>query len=509
MKLATRGGLSGLKQAAVGLALGAVGGCMLGATEDPVEKTLSLMTAAGPLKPLMDAVGTVGPLGLGSLVGAAALTMAMTSVMAGVILAAVVASVFAATRSCGASHRDSVGLWVSAGLAGAFGTTLSGATFGGLSEWIVQSYGMLGLLWTLSVFTVFKPPMRFLFRLLWKQGEACCSLASSLDRAREREDLETTELQQRHRVTLQIEERILTLDRGGGGGDGDGSTDPRTAWATERRQREELERRRMENEEAEMKQRTFQDWINTIVSRHVDFLAFSGIPMTVVAVITSGFGLVGFGRHQSVFIVLLALVAGIGYYLLKSPDFKYWMLVGCMGMLATFVIALLTLHAGQEALTAATKTRAAGDDLSKEAIRTRVNYQSSLEALHAAFFVSRTCQLSLGATVGGALVRRDAGEVKVIAGSALVAGTLLAGVEVLAPVLGDGGTAGALLGVVGAAGVSVGAVAAVAVRWSQWAGTVGTVAGLVVGAVGMGKWHFVNIGLQIPVAYVFAMTNPL
>ncbi|CAN9514151.1 unnamed protein product [Ophioblennius macclurei] len=489
----------------MGFALGAVGGCMLGATEGPVEKTLSLMTAAGPLKPLMDAVSMVGPLGLGSLVGAAALTTAMTSVMAGIILAAVVASLFVATRSCSTSHKDSVGLWVSAGLAGAFGTTLSGATFGAMSEWIVQCYGMVGLLWTLSIFTFLKPPMRFLFQVLWKQGEACCSLVSSVDWAREMEDLESSTLQQRQRVTLQIEERILTLDGGGS----ENGKDPRATWATERRQREEIERKKIENEEAQMNQRTIQDWINTIVSKHVDFLAFSGIPMTVVAVITSGFGLVGYGRHQSVFIVLLALVAVIGYYLLKSSDFKYWMLVGCMGMLATFVIALLTLHAGQEALTAATKMRAAGDSSSKDAIRTRVNYQSSLEALNAAFFVSRMCQLSLGATVGGALVRRGTGEVQVIAGAALLAGSLLAGVKVLAPVLGEGGTAGALLGVVGAAGVSVGAVAAVAVRWSQWAGTLGTVAGLAVGAVGIGQWHIVNIGLQIPVAYIFAMTNPL
>lgn len=329
-------------EAAVGFALGAVAGCILGATEDPVDKTVSVMTAAGPLKPVMEEVRTVGALGLGTLIGATALTMAMTSVVAGVILAAAVASVFVSTRSCGASHTDSVGLWASAGLAGAFGTTLSGATLGVTIEWIVQNYGMMGLLWALSMFTVIKPPLHFVFKLLWKQGEACCTLGS-MDRASERKQIEITELQQRQRVAVQIEQRILLLEKGSSSTE----MEPRTTWVTERRQREEIERMKMESQEAEKEQRTTQDWINTVVVKHVDFLAFSGIPMTVVAIVTSGFGVFGYGGHQSVFIVLLALVAVIAYLLLKSSDFKFWMLVGCMGMLATFVIAMLTLHAGQ------------------------------------------------------------------------------------------------------------------------------------------------------------------
>ncbi|KAI4810940.1 hypothetical protein KUCAC02_013867 [Chaenocephalus aceratus] len=246
-------------EAAVGFALGAVGGCILGLTEDPVDQTLTVMTAVAPLKPLMDEVRTVGALGLGTLMGATALTTAMTSVVAGVILSAVLTTVFVATRSCSPTLKDSAGLWISAGVAGAFGTSLSGATLGISIEWIVKNYGMVGLLFAL---------------------------------------------------------------------------------------------------------------------------------------------------------------------------------------------------------------------------------------------------------LGGPLVRRAAGEVKVIVGAALVAGVLLAGVEVLTPILGEGGKAGALLGVVGAAGVSVGAAAAVAGRWSSWAGTLGTIAGLVLGALVLGKWHIVNIGLQVPVAYVFAMTNP-
>ncbi len=490
-------------EAAVGFTLGAVGGCILGATEDPVDKTLSVMTAAGPLKPVMEEVRTVGALGLGTLIGATALTMAMTSVVAGVALAAAVASVFVATRSCSASQKDSVGLWASAGLAGAFGTTLSGATLGVIIEWIVKNYGMVGLLWALSIFTVLKPLLHFVFKLLWKQREACCTLGSTIW-ARERKQIEITASQQRQRLVMQIEQRILMLEKG----DSTSGMEHRMTWVTERRQREEIEQKKMESEQAEMEQRTIQDWINTVVVKHVDFLAFSGIPMTVVAIVTSGFGVFGYGSHQSVFIILLALVAVIAYLLLKSSDFKFWMLVGCMGMLATFVIAMLTLHAGQVVVTTAMKMRVAGQSQSRENISAHMNHQCSVEALNAAFFVAKLCELGLGATVGGPLVRRAAGEVKVIAGAALLAWGLLAGVEVLAPVMGEGGKAGALLGVVGAAGVSVGASAAMARRWSSWPGTLGTIAGLIIGALGMGKWHVVNIGLQVPVAYVFAMTNP-
>ncbi|XP_072240698.1 uncharacterized protein [Leuresthes tenuis] len=494
------GGKSKLKEAAVGFVLGAVGGCILGATEDPVDKIVSVMTTSVSLKPLMEEVKAVGALGLGTLIGATALTTAMTSVIAGVILAAVVASMFVAMRSCTGSHKHSVGLWASAGFAGAFGTTLSGASFGIAVEWIVKNYGMVGLLWALSLFTVIKPPLRFIFKLLWKQGEICCTLGSEV-RSREREHIEITEWQQRQRVTVQIEQRILSLEKGGSTSEMEG----RTTWATQQKDREELERRKLENAEAEMEQRTIQDWINTVMVKHVDFLAFSGIPMTIVAIVTSGFGLFGYGGHQSVFLVLLALVALLGYFLLKSSDFNYWMLVGCMAMFAIFVIAMLTLHSGQVVVTTAMKMRAAGRNLSREQISTGMNYQSSLEAVKTAFFSAKLCQLGLGATVGGALVRRSAGEVKVIAGAASVAGSLLAGLEVLAPALSDGGTAGALLGVVGATGVSVGAAAG---RWSSWPGTLGTIGGLIIGALGIGKWHIVNIGLQLPVAYVFAMINP-
>ncbi|KAM7382320.1 hypothetical protein PAMP_002058 [Pampus punctatissimus] len=492
------GAWSPVSEAAVGFALGAVGGCILGATEDPVDKTLSVMTSADLLKPVMEEVRTVGPLGLGTLIGATALTTAMTSVVAGVILAAAIASVFVATRSCRAYHTHSAGLWASAGLAGAFGTTLSGATLGVAIEWIVMNYGMVGLLWALSIFSILKPPLHFAFKFLWKQGEACCTPESTVW-VRERKQIKNKKLKrmERRQRMARIAHWILTLENG----ENTSGMEHMTMWAAERRQREEMERKKMEH-------RTIQDWINTVVVKHVDFLAFSGIPVTVVAIVTSGFGVFGYGGHKSVFIVLLASVTIIAFLLLNSSDFKFWMLVGCMGMLATFVIALLTLHAGQVVATTAMKMREAGQSHSREQISAHMNYESSLEALNAAFFVAKLCQLGLGAAVGGPLARQAAGESKVIVGAALVAGGLLVGVEALAPVLGEGGKAGALLGVVGAAGVSLGAVAAVAGQWSSWPGTLGTLAGLVFGALSMGKWHIVNIGLQVPVAYVFAMINP-
>lgn len=494
---------SPLLEAAVGFALGAVGGSILGATEDPVHSSLFVMTSPNQIRPLMVEVRTVGPLGLGTLIGATALTTAMTSVVAGVIFSAAVASVFVATRSCGASQVNTVTLWVAAGLAGVFGTTLSGATLGMAVEWIVKNYGMVGLLWALSFFTVTKPPFHFLFKTMFQQADGCCSLGNGVW-ATEREQLEKSNLEQRQRVALQIEQQILSLENGG---DTEGA-DKRELWASEKRHREELERRRIENEEAEMEQRSIQDWINTVVGKHIDFLAFSGIPMTFVAAVTSGIGVYGYGGHQIGLIVLLALVGIIAYWLVKSNDFKFWMLIGCIGMIATFVIALLTLHAGQVVVTTAMKMEAIGHNQSKEAVGNQMNYQSSLEALNSGFFVAKVCQLGLGATVGGPLVQRGAGEGRVIVGAAILGGALLMGVEVLGPVLGEGGKAGALLGAVGASGASVGAAAALAGRWSTWFGTVGTLAGLVLGALTLGKLHIVNIGLQLPVAYVFAQTNP-
>ncbi|KAJ3597915.1 hypothetical protein NHX12_001431 [Muraenolepis orangiensis] len=494
-----------LVEAAVGFALAAVAGCVLGATEDPVDRTISAMTSEGFMKPVMDEARTVGPLGLGTLLGATALTASMSSAAAGVILAAATASVFLSTGSCGVSDAKSVGLWVWSGLAGALGATLSGATQGVVLEWIVNTVGMVGLLWALSVFTLMKPPLHFLFKVIWQQREVCCGLGQvALARERDKREMETKEAEQRERVAVQVEQRILALEKGARARD----REYVASQEEELRQREEMERRRIELEEAEMEHRTVQDWIDSVVVKYVAFMAFSGLPMTLLAVVTTVFGVCGYGAHQSALIGLLCLVVVLSYALMKASSFKFWMLAACMGMLATFVVAVLTLHAEQEVVIGSSKMRAAGQNLTRESVASRMNYKASLEAMSAGFFVAKLCQLALGATVGGPLLRWGAGEAKVIVGAAGAAGALLLVAEVTAPVLGQGGRAGALLGAVGAAGVSVGAAAAMAGAWSSWAGTLGSLLGLVLGALVMGKWHMVNIGLQLPVAYVFAMTNP-
>ncbi|XP_077383405.1 uncharacterized protein LOC144022460 [Festucalex cinctus] len=491
-----------LKEAALGFALGAVGGSIMGATDDPVDTTLAAMTSTSQLKPLMDDIRTVGALGLGTVMGASALTIAMTSVVAGVIMAAVVASLFVSTSNCGTTQPNYANLWANAGLAGALGTTLSGATLGFLIEVIVSNYGMTGLLCALTVFSILKPPLRFVFNVLWQQGEACCTQGSMVWDT-ERKQLEISDLEQRERVAVQIEERILTINNGGNAAD----TNDVTKWATERKLREGLERKKTEAEEAQVKQRTLQDWIKTVMIKYVDFLAFSGIPMTVVAVVTSLFGLFGYGGHYSVFIVLVALVAIIAYSIMKSSDFKFWMLVGCMGMLATFVIALLTVQAGDEVRKRSMNQKGQAQDENVNSVTERMIDRSSREALKTAIIAAKLCQLSLGATVGGPLVRHAAGGGKVIVGAAIISVVLLAGVEILSPILGKGGKAGALLGVVGTSGVSAGAVAAMAAQSSSWPRASGAVVGVITGILVMGNLHFIMIIVQLFVTYVFAMTN--
>ena len=492
-------------EAALGFALGAVAGCVLGATEDPVDRSISVMTSEDFIKPVMDEVRTVGPLGLGTLLGATALTASMSSVVAGVILAAATASVVLSQGSCSVTNVESIGLWAWSGVLGAAGATLSGATLGMVIEWIVTNVGMVGLLVALSVFTVLKPPLHFLFNLIWQQRKVCCGLGpAALARERDERERELKEAEERERVTVRVEQRAQASEKGVRARD----REYMARREEELQQSEKMERERIEREEAEMEHRTIQDWIDSVVVKYVDFIAFSGLPMTLIAIVTSVFGVNGYGAHQSTLVALLVLVVGLSFALMKASKFKFWMLAGCMGMLATFVVAVLTLHAEQEVLIGNNKLRAVGQNRSRESLTSTMNQKASLEALNAGFFVARLCQLALGATVGGPLLRWGAGEAKIIVGAAGLAGSLIVVVEVITPVLGQGGRAGALLGAVGAAGVSVGAAAAMAGAWSSWAGMSGTVFGLVLGALVMGKWHIVNIGLQLPVAYVFAMTNP-
>ncbi|KAK7878060.1 hypothetical protein WMY93_031281 [Mugilogobius chulae] len=242
-------------EAAVGFVLGAVGGSILGATENPVHSSLHTMTLPKRVKPLMDEARTVGPLGLGSLIGATALTTSMTSVVAGVIFSAAVASVFVVTRSCGtAGHTNTVALWVVTGIAACTGQHRAEPLLGLAIEWTVKNFGMVGLLWALSLFTIIKVPFHFIFKTF--QAEICCGLGTTVW-VKEKEELENADSEQRQRVAVQIEQQIMSLENGGQ----TGSPQEREQWAKEKHQREALEKKKIQTAEAEQEQRSLQDWI--------------------------------------------------------------------------------------------------------------------------------------------------------------------------------------------------------------------------------------------------------
>lgn len=112
------------------------------------------------------------------------------------------------------------------------------------------------------------------------------------------------------------------------------------------------------------------------------------------------------------------------------------------------------------------KLRRAGQEISIENIIFRMTRTSSVEAISAGFYVTKVCQVDLGATVGGPMAREIEG--KAVVGASVLAVLILLIVGASPLILGAGGTAGALLGVVGAAGVSMGAAAAVAGKSSSW-----------------------------------------
>lgn len=151
------------------------------------------------------------------------------------------------------------------------------------------------------------------------------------------------------------------------------------------------------------------------------------------------------------------------------------------------------------------KLRRAGQEISIENIIFRMTRTSSVEAISAGFYVTKVCQVDLGATVGGPMAREIEG--KAVVGASVLAVLILLIVGASPLILGAGGTAGALLGVVGAAGVSMGAAAAVAGKSSSWVVTIVTISGMNFGLLIFGRWDFVNAGLQISVAYIFAKTN--
>lgn len=471
---------------AISFVLGSVAGSTLGAMEVPVNQIMTGIISGTHLKPVVSGIKSVGALGLGSLLGATALITSMTAVVTGVVGAASVALFLLRVRK-------SEG-WASAGLAAGIATTSSGATLGAVIEKLSMSYGMVSLLWALGIFTVLKLFMYILVKFTCTEREFC-GFFTELNR-KDQAKLFAMEVDLRQRAAVEMEQRIIasTIE--------ELKEEDLEAWKAQQRERVEMKRQGVE---LEMQKRTSRQRLLKAVDKYMEFLAFSGIPMTVTAFVTTGFGIFGFGDYRFVFVILLVLVLSMSFWLMRSRRLSFWMFTGCMAMFATFAIAVLTVHAGQEVAGMSVKMRRAGQNISRENISIWMTHTSSVQAVSAGFFVSEVCQVGLGATVGGPMAREAGG--KVIVWASVVAVGVLMIVEALALMLGVGGTAGALCGAAGAAGVSMGGAAALAVKSSSWGGTIANTAGMIFGLLVFGKWDIVKIGLQVCVAYIFAMTN--
>lgn len=470
----------------ISFVLGSVAGSTLGAMEVPVNQIMTGIISGTHLKPVVSGIKSVGALGLGSLLGATALITSMTAVVTGVLGAASVALFLLRVRK-------SEG-WASAGLAAGIATTSSGATLGAVIEKLSMSYGMVSLLWALGIFTVLKLFMYILVKFTCTEREFC-GIFTELNR-KDQAKLFAMEVDLRQRAAVEMEQRIIASKME------ELKEEDLEAWKAQQRERVEMKRQGVE---LEMQKRTSRQRLLKAVDKYMEFLAFSGIPMTVTAFVTTGFGIFGFGDYRFVFVILLVLVLSMSFWLMRSRRLSFWMFTGCMAMFATFAIAVLTVHAGQEVAGMSVKMRRAGQNISRENISIWMTHTSSVQAVSAGFFVSEVCQVGLGATVGGPMAREAGG--KVIVWASVVAVGVLMIVEALALMLGVGGTAGALCGAAGAAGVSMGGAAALAVKSSSWGGTIANTAGMIFGLLVFGKWDIVKIGLQVCVAYIFAMTN--
>ncbi|XDV39688.1 hypothetical protein PO909_008889 [Leuciscus waleckii] len=480
---------SPLMEYAISFVLGSVAGSTLGAMEVPVNQIVTGIISGTHLKPVVSGIKSVGALGLGSLLGTTALITSMTAVVTGVVGAASVALFLLRVRK-------SEG-WASAGLAAGIATTSSGATLGAVIEQLSMSYGMVSLLWALGIFTVLKLFMYILVKFTCTEWEFC-GIFTELNR-KEQAKLFALEVDLRQQAAMEMEQRIIASKME------ELKEEDLEAWKAQQRERVEIKRQQRKGVELEMQKRTSRQRLLKAVDKYMEFLAFSGIPMTVTAFVTTGFGIFGFGDYRFVFVILLVLVLSMSFWLMRSRRLSFWMFTGCMAMFATFAIAVLTVHAGQEVAGMSVKMRRAGQNISKENISIWMTHTSSVQAVSAGFFVSEVCQVGLGATVGGPMAREAGG--KVIVWASVVAVGVLMIVEALALMLGVGGTAGALCGAAGAAGVSMGGAAALAVKSSSWGGTIATTAGMIFGLLVFGKWDIVKIGLQVCVAYIFAMTN--
>lgn len=493
---------SSVKEGAVGFVLGAVGGCALGTTMTPVHQVMTEIISGPLLKPVMDGVRTVGPLGLGTLLGATAISTTMASAATGVTVAALVTLLLTKQKinesACGF-------VWIAAGLTATFTTTSCGAVLGFIIEKHMRS-GVVTLLWALGIFTTLKALIYIVVRLVVRKW-LCCSILASQNCSEEQcyETLDILQTEQREKVTVEIEKMMIAFETEESF-DGENAQDFRSACEAQRQNREEMEKQRRKTRELSLKQKSIQEHLMNIVSTYVNFLTFSNIPSTVTAAVTAGLGIVGFGDYRFVFVVLLALVLCMTFMLTRWMHLDFWMFTACVGMFATFAIAVLTVHAGQEVLDMSVRMQNAGQVLSKESIAEKMDQKSALEAITSGFFVSKMFQIALGATVGGPLDQKVLD--KAIIGASVTTVALLSIVDTWSVALGIGGETGALLGALGAAGVSMGAAAAVALQCSSWTGTISTIVGMLSGALAIGNWDITNIGLQVLVAYMFAMIRP-
>lgn len=481
--------------------LGAVGGGALGATVTPVHQAMTEMTSESLLKPVADGVRTVGPLGLGTLMGATAVSTAMASAAAGVTMAALVTLLLVRQKK----HESTSGfLWIAPGVVAALSTTFCGAALGFIIEKHIMSSGVVALLWALGIFTVLKAFIHIVVQLAFREQE-CCSIFATQTEEQCSEALDILETEQREKITVEIEQMMTTLETQRSF-NGENVEDFRAAWESQQWNRKEMEEMRRKERELTLEKRSIQERLTNIVAKYVQFLTFSSIPATLAAAVTAGFGIFGFGDYRFVFVVLLALILCMAFMLLRLMHLNFCMFTACMGMFATFAIAVLTVHAGQDVLDMSVRMQKVGKVLSKENIAARMDHKSSVEAIASGFFVSKMFQIALGATVGGPLDQKVL--VKAIVGGSVTVVALLLIIEALSEALGIGGVTGALLGAVGAAGVSMGAAAAVAVQCSSWTGTISATAGMLAGALAIGNWDITNIGLQVLAVYIFAMINP-
>lgn len=492
---------SAVREGATCFVLGAVGGCALGVTVSPVHKAMTEIISGSLLKPVADGVRTVGPLGLGTLLGATALSTTMASAAAGVTVAALVTLLLVKQKK----HESTSGfVWIATAVTAALSTTSCGAALGFIIEKHIMRSGVVALLWALVIFTVFKACIHIVVQLAFKEWE-CCSICATQAEEQCSETLDVLEAEQREKVTVEIEQMMIAFETEKSF-DGENMQDFRAAWEAHRWNREEMKKHRKKARELTLEQRSILACLTSVVAKYVEFLTFSGIPMTVAAAVTAGFGIFGFGDYQLVFVVLLALVLCMAFMLMRSMHLNFWMFTACVGMFATFAIAVLTVYAGQGVLEMSVRMRKAGHMLSKENIAARMDHKSSLEAITSGFFVSKMFQIALGASIGSPLDQKVLD--KVIVGASFTTVALHLIIEASSVALGIGGVTGALLGALGAAGVAMGAAAAVAVQCSSWTGTISTTAGMLAGALIIGNWDISNIGLQMLVVYLFAMINP-